>query len=144
MSIRPNIFSPSLHEKSKPKKSHTPSASQEAKTAFPPATAQDEEFLAMMASIQWMQEDLNTKLEFIEKQSPQLYPILKSYLSDQSPLTPAQQKEIEAKAKALVAPLKIALPATDPSDSLSSTPPSSARHRKGKTLGSRKKWIPMS
>ena len=96
----------------------------------------------MMDKIIEMQEDLKAKFDYVERKSALLGPNIAKYLQEKN-LTPAEVRYLE-NAKSLLG-IKVRKAVGVPprgAAEAASTPPTPTK-RKGKTLGARKKWMPV-
>lgn len=111
----------------------------------------DPETREMLEQIRQMKQDLQNKLELIQKKGGALGYGFKQFTQNKKNFTPEQWEDIQ-KAKRLLGDKiwnaigKPAPPSLEQSQADSTTPsisPPVPGDRKGKTLGARKKWIPM-
>ncbi len=109
-----------------------------------PNRYQERETQEIMDKIKQMQEDLQSKVQYIESKSELLGPQLANYLKRNKPLTSEELKFIE-KSRGLLGE-KIWNLLRGPDKSSTAPPPASPippSNRKHKTLGGRKKWMPV-
>ncbi len=128
-------------QKQEPKKQKGP-RSQRASPA-PQAGYRDPEIAAMMKQVQDMKQDLQNKVESISKKSGLSYDDLKKAI-DPKNFKPADLEVLKQKQEALKAKVMGAI--GTPIASSGAAPKKRenvAGERKAKTLGVRKKWIPM-
>lgn len=132
-----NIFETASHllgKKKEPKAKKTP----------PPAPRRghiDRETQEMMDKIKEMQEDLKAKFDYVEQKSELLGPNVTKYLQEKN-LTPAEVSFLE-KAKSLLSDQLQNAVGLPPKGAIEASAPSPPTKRKGKTLGARKKWMPV-
>ncbi len=134
-----NIFETASHLLGKKK----PEPKSKKKTPSSPKNARlDSETEAMINEIKTMQEDLQAKFDYIEQKSALLGPTFQKNLQENPNLTPAELSYLE-KAKRLLGEKVWGAVGLPPKGTTQASAPATPSQRKGKTLGARKKWMPV-
>lgn len=138
-----NIFEAVASQLGSKKKEANPSKKKESprKNPSPAATYKDPETQEMLQKIKEMGDDLKNKLDNIKSKTGPAAEHFKKLLSNEYILSPKEFDEIELAKKLLET--KVWESVGKPSLDEKSQAPAPATDRKAKTLGARKKWIPM-
>lgn len=135
MSQDDNIFDTAAKKLSRGKK-RIPASARPAKE---PKPYRDPETQEMLQRIKEMKDDLDSKIEEIKNQTGPAAEHFKKLLTNQVELSPQEWDDIQLAKKLLGDKL------WDSMNQVKEPPkaPPTPSNRKGKTLGARKKWIPM-
>ncbi len=132
------------HQKPTESGSNKPSSSPEAsKKKERPAPPKNPEIEAMLKKIRGMKTDLSTKLQLLYERGKRMGIDVEGIMGNPVNFTPAQWATIQRDKEMLSNKIdEVLFPILGPKKKTKSTAVLT-KERKGKTLGSRKKWMPM-
>lgn len=133
-----NLFSPDAHSSKKPK-APPPKKAEEAKQEVSPK----EDAFKVLANMKKMHEELNVKIDNLFKQSGRDPREIREYFKEPRNFTAHEWKRIQDRKEELEAYIKVVSKEELKKKKSKQKTSEMSKERKGKTLGARKKWLPM-